>query len=484
MKVSFNLRQYKEDKDTPIYLVCTINGKQEKLSTGLKVRPTLWDKNKQVAIVSNTQSKAIRLQNEGTNKSLESALARFEDWQDYMTEHPEMQDVAADKLKMFLQDERDRLNISPLEWFETTIREDYNTSAGTKRKYMDDLNALKLFVEETHIRLNTFSNLNYTFIKKYEEYLMNKGRAITTIINRMRALFSLISNAERQGLINPVETGISRYKMPRNKEEGSQIYLTDDELERMRRLTLEGNEEKVRDIFILQCQLGQRYSDIMNLENAIVTHKDIQLIQEKTGKKVTIPLNQVAKQILSKYGGIIPSISIEYANALIKKIGEKADINEDIIVPVRTGGKVSSKKVDKYSLISTHTARRTFVTSSLKKGLSPSIIMKITGHTSMKTMEGYNKMTPDDVANAMLETIDKDEVKNRQKKLMAGNVVTALMLKKMPAKEITKTIGMAFNVPEGMESEFVRDSIEEKLEESIEIKKRVLKRCRNEKKKD
>ena len=62
MKSSFNLRQYKEDKDTPIYLVCTINGRQEKLSTGLKVRPQFWDKVKQVAIVSNTQSKTIQLQ--------------------------------------------------------------------------------------------------------------------------------------------------------------------------------------------------------------------------------------------------------------------------------------------------------------------------------------------------------------------------------------------------------------------------------------
>lgn len=251
--------------------------------------------------------------------------------------------------------------------------------------------------------------------------------------------------------------------------------ISDEELERMQHLPLEGNEEKVRDIFVLQCQLGQRYSDMMNLKNAIITNKEIQLVQEKTGKKVTIPLNEIAKQILSKYDGVIPSISIEYANALIKKIGEKAGINDNIIVPVQTGGKVISKKVDKYSLISTHTARRTFVTSSIKKGISPGIIMKITGHTSMKTMEGYNKMTPADVANAMLETIDKDETKNRHKKLIAGNVVTSLMLKKMPAKEITQAIGMAFNVPTDSASQFVRDSIEEKLEESVEIKQRVQK---------
>ena len=40
MKVKFNLRQTSdENKDTLIYLVCTINHKQEKISTGQKVRP-------------------------------------------------------------------------------------------------------------------------------------------------------------------------------------------------------------------------------------------------------------------------------------------------------------------------------------------------------------------------------------------------------------------------------------------------------------
>ena len=47
MKVKFNLRQTSdENKDTLIYLVCTINHKQEKISTGQKVRPKYWDKDK------------------------------------------------------------------------------------------------------------------------------------------------------------------------------------------------------------------------------------------------------------------------------------------------------------------------------------------------------------------------------------------------------------------------------------------------------
>ena len=47
----------------------------------------------------------------------------------------------------------------------------------------------------------------------------------------------------------------------------------------------------------------------------------------------------------------------------------------------------------KYDFISTHTARRTFVTLSLEKGMRPETVMEITGHKDYKTMKKYLKIT-------------------------------------------------------------------------------------------
>ena len=71
MKVNFNLRQMKDiDKVTPIYLVGTVNGTQEKFATGQKICPKYWNKEKNLAIVSNEQPRQVQLQNEAINKEL------------------------------------------------------------------------------------------------------------------------------------------------------------------------------------------------------------------------------------------------------------------------------------------------------------------------------------------------------------------------------------------------------------------------------
>ncbi|MDQ6236092.1 site-specific integrase, partial [Bacteroides ovatus] len=46
VKASFNLRKPKSDKPTNIYLVCRIDKKQVKLSTGVKVYPDQWNTKK------------------------------------------------------------------------------------------------------------------------------------------------------------------------------------------------------------------------------------------------------------------------------------------------------------------------------------------------------------------------------------------------------------------------------------------------------
>ena len=52
VQARFHLRKPKANKPTNIYLVCRINGKQVKLSTGVKVYPEHWNEEKQEAYIS------------------------------------------------------------------------------------------------------------------------------------------------------------------------------------------------------------------------------------------------------------------------------------------------------------------------------------------------------------------------------------------------------------------------------------------------
>ena len=67
-------------------------------------------------------------------------------------------------------------------------------------------------------------------------------------------------------------------------------------------LELSGMEEQVRDLFVLQCWIGQRFKDTQSINDGIIKNDGniIEIIQEKTKHKVSIPLLPIAKEILSK----------------------------------------------------------------------------------------------------------------------------------------------------------------------------------------
>ncbi|MBK8491902.1 MAG: tyrosine-type recombinase/integrase [Saprospirales bacterium] len=56
--------------------------------------------------------------------------------------------------------------------------------------------------------------------------------------------------------------------------------------------------------------------------------------------------------------------------------------------------------LEKWEMISTHTARRTFATNAHKAGVPTLVIAKITGHRTEKTLLNYIRVTAEE--NAMM----------------------------------------------------------------------------------
>ena len=66
-----------------------------------------------------------------------------------------------------------------------------------------------------------------------------------------------------------------------------------------------------------------------------------------------------------------------------------------ILKPIRRFGKeINEENIPFYKRISSHTARRSFITIMLNQGVPAKVIMSITGHTSLSVFIAYYK--PDD----------------------------------------------------------------------------------------
>jgi site-specific recombinase XerD len=173
------------------------------------------------------------------------------------------------------------------------------------------------------------------------------------------------------------------------------IYLTESEL--LNLYYLEGlakTQEYVRDNFCFGCFTGLRFSDISRISKENIKGDFLEIVTQKTKDFIKIPLNDFAKQIIEKYSGGLPrSISNQKTNDILKEIGEIAELNEVVVKRKFKGVKVIEVCEPKHKLLSTHAARRTFVTLSLEKGMRPETVMSITGHKDYATFKKYIKLT-------------------------------------------------------------------------------------------
>ena len=62
------------------------------------------------------------------------------------------------------------------------------------------------------------------------------------------------------------------------------------------------------------------------------------------------------------------------------------------------GNFTTAVKVEKWKLLSSHTARRSFCTNSYKRGIPIGYIMKISGHTTEKNFFKYINVSPEEHA--------------------------------------------------------------------------------------
>jgi len=124
----------------------------------------------------------------------------------------------------------------------------------------------------------------------------------------------------------------------------------------------------------------------------------------KTGELVVIPMNWVMEELTKKYKGHFPKgLTNQDINKELKQIGKEAKINEKVSLSKTKGGLRVDTISEKWKLITTHTARRSFATNMYLAGIPTISIMKITGHKTEVSFLKYIKISQEDNAYKLLE---------------------------------------------------------------------------------
>ena len=250
-----------------------------------------------------------------------------------------------------------------------------------------------------------FEKVTPLFLSKFYSFLINEKNMLNNTANKNMQFFkSFLIWANDNNF-----TDNNSYRSFKSKTEQTEIiFLTEAELMKLYNLKLDDTRlDRVRDLFVFQCFTGVRHSDIRNISREDINRGTWQVRTQKTHQIIEIPLNSLALSILAKYREFpqpLPVISNQKMNSYLKELCEIAGINDLIKTTKYQGSERIVNTYKKYEVIGTHTARRTFISLSLRKGMKPDVIMRITGHTTYRMMAKYLKIDDEHIREEMNKT--------------------------------------------------------------------------------
>lgn len=431
MQCNFNLRQPKANKPTNIYLVVYLNNKQVKLSTGVKVYPEHWNIRKQQAYVNARLSKLDNNNNTIANDRLSELKDMFLEFKHYLCEHPTDIENSITILRTRIY--KNTMTTEIKKKSATTVMKEIidakQAASSTKEQQKLNVGKFERYLKENNIS-DTWESMNLNTFESYQKYLVDNGRGSVTIRNIIQnTLFPLLKKVSKRVDIpfTWYDSNLNSFEFVKdesNKELASnkKVTLTEEQLKQLYDYPITGTElqvrkrTEIRDLFVLQCLVGQRVGDMQkffNGDNEKDEEEDtISIIQQKTKARAIIPLTPLAKEIISKY----QNTELKYykpsnsnLNAELRIIAEEAGLN----IPITFEDKDGKQVKPLFELVHTHTARRTFITIMCRRDIPKETIIIATGHEDTKMIDKVyshlsNKDKAQKVSTAFKKKLDGD----------------------------------------------------------------------------
>lgn len=389
--------------------------------TGHNIDVKDWDKENECAIdgITNKSGQTsidINRTLDEYRSHVNEIFARYELLEKRIPSIGEVKDLFNDMIgrsKIDLQSQGENF-FGSFDLFTNEVGEQNQWTFATYEKFAALKNHLLLFDNKL-----SFYTINDNKLQDYVNYLSKKDFRNTTIAKNLAFVRWFLRWAASKGYYNG--TSHDTFKPRLKGVDGNSkeiIYLTQDEIKQLQEHVFLGNEqalERVRDVFLFTCFTGLRYSDVAKLKRSDVKKSSIRVVTQKTVDGLTIELNKHAKAILDKYKDVkfpqdkvLPVISNEKMNEHLKRLGQVCKLEEPTRIVYFKGNVRHEEVYPKWSLLTTHCGRRTFVVTALQIGIPVEVIMRWTGHSSYDAMKPYAKIVDELKERSMTRFDDLD----------------------------------------------------------------------------
>ena len=392
-RVVFYLRSNYVNKEgkTSVMLRIYLNNERLSLgSTGISVKSSQWDKEKERIKGRTTEALNTNLQLDNIASGLQSIFRRIE-----------MSDVVSlERIKSEFLGKKEEID-TLMQLFEKhngDVAKQVGVSVGkaTLQKYNVCKRHFSEFLEKQYKRSDLkLTELTYVVIREFDLYLRTEvGQNANTATKTMKTFKTITLLGQKMGVLLHDPFMNHRFHI----EPVNRGFLTDEEILLIAHKQINiPRLELIRDIFIFSCFTGLAYIDVSNLTpDHIVTLGDKQWImtqRQKTSVEINVLLLDILKAIIAKYGGktyrngkLFPMLTNQKTNSYLKEIADICGIKKNLTF---------------------HLARHTFATMSLSKGVPMESVSKMLGHTNIRTTQIYARITNKKIEHDMEELADK-----------------------------------------------------------------------------
>lgn len=245
-----------------------------------------------------------------------------------------------------------------------------------------------------------WKDLTINTLNQFKVYLQEEeGLADNTIHTYISLLRGMCKYAEKTGIVVPrgyawVETRpgevIRPVLEPYDEQKIVNASLTPCSDENF--FTLD-YLERVRWYFLLACQTGLRQSDQWQFLNPQITHIEnvpcLMALQQKTGKRVAIPLNDDTYYLLRNPVTKQKPPRLDMYNLSLKTLGEQSELTRQVTVGSFYKGELLADVLPLHDAMSSHLARHTFATRMTEGGMDTFTLKEIMGHKSVTSTQRY-----------------------------------------------------------------------------------------------
>jgi len=395
ISVTFYLKDKNSKNFTPIFY--SVNtAKRTRKSTGLSIEPIKWNHKKGFPKTSCSEYTFLEIK----LKELEKAITAYWDVCLKQSIDPTPEGIA----KSLQNKDEAKNETKKLNFFERadefiSFKEESQKEL-TVKKYRTLFNTLKEFEKFTKFKIS-FGTINESFEAKFKIFSSTVKQHLNDTIDKNLVNLKVFMN---WSLKHKYHNAIDYKYFGIKKNNNDPISLSLDGLKKLINLDLQHNLRlsRVRDMFCLQCLTGQRFSDINDFKwtDIIKDSKGNEYwkVYQKKGdnpEPVEVPLINLSKVILKKQVRkenndlVFNKISNQKYNDYIEELCQNAGINDFISIKKYSYKTLNNYSGEKWGFISSHSARRTFVTVGDELGIPIKVIMKITGHRDYKTLKRY-----------------------------------------------------------------------------------------------